>query len=263
MPAIYAHDKFGKHVYKSLDKKDKKIIHSYLSQFRIGLQGPDFLFYYKPFQINRIAQLGSDIHHEPAADLLLPMMEVIRECGKNSPQYAYVLGLICHFVLDSECHSYVNSSIEEFGLGHIELETEFERFMMERDEILPRASKVWKLIPVDDTTADTIASLYPSIDSKTARSCLFQMRLIKKILVAPGNLHYRILDQLMRITGQYDAIQGHLMKPLPSKDLHIFNAVMFGKLMSSIAVASSSISSFKNSLENGTELPDFFQRNFE
>lgn len=263
MPAIYAHDKFGKQVYKILDTEDKKIIHTYLPQFRIGLQGPDFLFYYRPLHANRISELGSSIHHEPAANLLTPMMNVIRETGKNSPEYAYVLGLICHFTLDSECHSYVNSSIEEFGLGHIELETEFERFMMDRDDLNPVGCKVWQIIPVDDVTAKTIASLYPNVNQKTARSCLFQMYQIKKLLVAPGRLHYHILDGLLHIGGHYDAIQGHLMKPEPAKDCHIFNAVMFGKLMNSVPLAAKLITDFKDCLENGTDFPERFQRDFE
>ena len=262
MPAVYTHDKFGKLVYKLLSKENRQIIFTYLSQFRIGLQGPDFLFFYNPFHTNPIARLGHSIHERPAAQLLSPMMEVIGEKGKKSPEYAYILGLICHFTLDSECHHYINASISQVGLGHIELETEFERFMMQRDGLNPLGCKIWQLIPVDDNTANTLAALYPTIDAKTARSCLFQMYYTKKILTAPKNLHYHILDSLFHLSGHYDSIQGHLMKPEPAADCNEFCSVLLQKFLKAVPIGAELITQFEDCLENKKKLPERFQRDF-
>ena len=44
MPCIYAHNSFGKEVQKILPKPLKNTIRRHPAAFRIGLQGPDFLF---------------------------------------------------------------------------------------------------------------------------------------------------------------------------------------------------------------------------
>lgn len=54
MPAIYAHDTFGKLVSKQLPKEIQDIIKTYPSAFRIGLQGPDPLFYHRPYASNDV-----------------------------------------------------------------------------------------------------------------------------------------------------------------------------------------------------------------
>ena len=46
MPCIYAHNSFGKEVQKMLPKPLKNTIRRHPAAFRIGLQGPDFLFFY-------------------------------------------------------------------------------------------------------------------------------------------------------------------------------------------------------------------------
>ena len=48
MPCIYAHNSFGKEVQKMLPKPLKNTIRRHPAAFRIGLQGPDFLFFYHP-----------------------------------------------------------------------------------------------------------------------------------------------------------------------------------------------------------------------
>ena len=45
MPCIYAHNSFGKEVQKMLPKPLKNTIRRHPAAFRIGLQGPDFLFF--------------------------------------------------------------------------------------------------------------------------------------------------------------------------------------------------------------------------
>lgn len=46
---------------------------------------------------------------------------------------AYLYGYLCHFMLDSECHPYIDLYMEEKDLGHLEIETDFDRYLMEKD----------------------------------------------------------------------------------------------------------------------------------
>ena len=67
MPAIYAHDTFGRIVYKELEGDIHWMVHKYQEYFRIGLQGPDFLFFYHPLKKNPIREYGNRLHEELAA----------------------------------------------------------------------------------------------------------------------------------------------------------------------------------------------------
>ena len=60
-------------------------------------------------------------------------MKVISKRGRESAQYAYLLGVICHFVLDSECHPYVTKMVKETGVRHLEMEEEFEKYLLKKD----------------------------------------------------------------------------------------------------------------------------------
>ena len=45
MPTTYTHDLFGKKVYRQLPEEIRKVIRENGNLFRIGLHGPDILFY--------------------------------------------------------------------------------------------------------------------------------------------------------------------------------------------------------------------------
>ena len=60
----------------------------------------------------------------------------IRDRDKSAA-LAYVLGLVCHFALDSTCHPYVEAYVRESGVGHCESETEFDNALMREDGLDP------------------------------------------------------------------------------------------------------------------------------
>lgn len=42
-----------------------------------------------------------------------------------------------HFALDSTCHGYSENKIRMTGITHMEIETEFDRYLMVRDHLNP------------------------------------------------------------------------------------------------------------------------------
>ena len=65
MPTTYAHDLFGKEVYKRLPSDMKALIRRHGDLYRIGLHGPDILFYYMVSK-NPVTQFVIEMHHEKA-----------------------------------------------------------------------------------------------------------------------------------------------------------------------------------------------------
>ena len=45
MPAVYAHYKFGREVYRALPQEIRQILRENKAAYLIGLHGPDLLFY--------------------------------------------------------------------------------------------------------------------------------------------------------------------------------------------------------------------------
>jgi len=132
MPATYAHYIFGKKVYKQLPQNVQQMIKENKEAFWLGLHGPDLTFYYRPLSKNRVNQTGHQMHKELASEIF----EFGREQYQERPSYvllSYLCGFLCHFVLDSECHPYISRYMEEHGLGHTEIETEFDRYLMVKD----------------------------------------------------------------------------------------------------------------------------------
>lgn len=151
---------------------------------------------------------------------------------------ACAVGTVCHFMLDSACHWYVDAQIRETGESHNTIETEFERYLMEKDGLEPLRFPVWKFIPADKATVDCLTRLYGraalaaaavsetadasitadvvSMDEKTVRTCLTDMRLIKRLLSASTPMGQKLLRRVMGMTGHYDEIQGHLMALTPN-----------------------------------------------
>ena len=108
MPAFYAHKRFGAQVAKILPADLGTIVNNHYTAYDIGLQGPDIFFYYRPCYINRIIKIGTGLHHAPAREFFENALHVMKKTPRDSAQYAYLMGFITHFTLDSECHSFVN-----------------------------------------------------------------------------------------------------------------------------------------------------------
>ena len=102
MPAFYAHERFGKKVWQQTEGDLKEIIRSHYPQFRIGLQGPDIFFFYRLYTNNKVSKYGTDMHAVSAYPFFLRALEIVRRKGRETKEYAYLLGFLCHYILDSE-----------------------------------------------------------------------------------------------------------------------------------------------------------------
>ena len=79
MPAFYAHDRFGRKVYSRLEGEIKQTIKNHSRQFRIGLQGPDLFFFYRPWHSNKISKYGNHLHEISAYPFFRHWAAVVRE----------------------------------------------------------------------------------------------------------------------------------------------------------------------------------------
>ena len=119
MPAAYSHYRLGQKVIEQLNNPLKKIILNNQDLFNLGLHGPDILFYNRPYIHSKVNQLGSAMHQQKANNFFKQSLSILKET-KNEAQFIYLCGFVCHFILDSNCHGYINNIIVVTGISHFE-----------------------------------------------------------------------------------------------------------------------------------------------
>ncbi len=264
MPAIYAHDRFGAKVAKRLDPELKTIIEKYPAPYAIGLQGPDLLFFYRPLGKNRVNQYGVHLHKVSALPFFEHAREVVKEHGRDSREYAYLLGFICHYILDSECHPYVEQMIEKIGVQHLEIEEEFEKLLLRLDGKDAVAFQAATLVPTDAQTAGAIVPFYgEKIDQKIVLQSLRDLKTVKKLFCAPGALKQGFLNTVMKALRQYDKMKGLMYQRVDNPACRETDEGLKQRYDAAVDVAVEMIHSFDESLRTGGELNARFDRTFE
>ena len=81
MPAVYAHECFGRAVAAQLDGEVAEVIRKYDASFQIGLQGPDIFFFFGAHTDNPVVRFGEHLHNVSAAPFFANAPGVIRQKG--------------------------------------------------------------------------------------------------------------------------------------------------------------------------------------
>lgn len=263
MPALYAHNRFGRRVLKQLEGELKNIVTAHNTQFEIGLQGPDIFFFYKAYSRNEVTRYGSHLHESCAYSFFESALKTVKERGRNSREYAYLLGVICHFVLDSECHPYVSEMMKKTGVGHVEIEGEFEKKLLRIDQKDPLAYPLSKLVPTDTATALAIAPFFEGRDWVTVKKSLKWMKLIQKLITAPNPVKYNFMNGILKAAGKYSDYKGMMHQHKDNEKCLESNIGLLKRFEGAIPVAVRMIESFDESLQKGKTLDERFDRTFE
>lgn len=201
MPTTYAHDLFGKEVYKRLPSDMKALIRRHGDLYRIGLHGPDILFYYMVSK-NPVTQFGIEMHHEKARAFFEEGMRQVRR-NDDEALFAYLLGFGCHYILDSACHPYVNKMAAEGVIPHIVLEKEFDRVLMEEtgkdpDHYYPACGIMPKM-----EYARVIHRAIPLVKTINIYISVRMMKILTNFMVCDDHgRKRRILGKLLRLGGE-------------------------------------------------------------
>lgn len=211
MPTTYAHNVFGRTVFHKLTPELKRIVLDNSMAYQIGLHGPDILFYYKPFKSNKVSDMGHRLHAESAAEFFRQSKKQLLEEG-DPVLLAYLMGFICHFMLDSSCHSYISYYMEETGAGHDEIETEFDRVLMEADGLNPLKHRPGGFIRVNKKEVEVIAKVLRPITVEEIKMALVSMRFYTGVLVRPTAVGRNGILRLLKILKCYEGMNGRVMR---------------------------------------------------
>ncbi len=262
MPALYAHNRFGADVFKQLDDELETILKKYYTQFRIGMQGPDIFFFYRPIIRNHISKRAGDMHGENADKFFEKAVKVIQEKGRNSREYAYILGFICHFALDSECHPYIEKMVKTIGVGHMEIEGEFDKYLLRADGKDALAYPIWKYIPTDDMTVETIYHFFPEMSREEIKESLVTYRFIKKVFTAPSKMKQCVINMILKIAGMYKKYYGLMHPYRDNPKCERTNKELENRYNQAILVADRLIQGYDKRVKGGVPLSERFGRTY-
>lgn len=263
MPAIYAHDKFGSMVYRKLTGEIGEIVRKYPREFRIGLQGPDILFFYNPLKENPVSTLGYRLHEETATRFIEHALPVLRQKGTDSREYAYLLGFTCHFILDSECHPFVEEQVLLTGVDHNGIESEFEKYVMRTDGIAPLTYRIGDTVPTDKRTAAAAAPFYRGMDTKTVRKALQFMKHSKNFFVCKSNFKRKFILDVMRLLKVYDSFSGLIMRKKNDPRCADSNRGLYTRMMNAVPIAVTMLGELHKTVTENAPIHARFDRHFE
>lgn len=203
MPATYAHCRFGREVLASAPADVRQCVQRFRRLYDAGLHGPDLFFYHNPFFATAAGQLGETYHRQTGQEFFT------RACAQADSEgaKAYLYGVLAHYALDSACHPFVNKMVAEGKAGHTKLESEFERYLLEADHLLPaHVFDQAKHIRLTRGECVTAAGFYPPADPWdvfwAVRFMAFSIRFLNqknrdKAVAVLTRLKRKLLDSLI------------------------------------------------------------------
>lgn len=232
MPSTYAHYRFGKQVLARLPEETRRIVQAHRALYDIGLQGPDILFHYKAFSHNPVNRLGHAMHDWSGRRFF---GAIEGKAGSDAAK-AYLWGLICHFSLDSVCHGTVNRVVEATGIGHFDVETEYERALMLQDGRNPFKHKPAAHFAPNETLGQVMADFF-GITSEQALTAVRSMKRNINLLVVRNPVWRFFIETVLKATRQ-NALYGLVVKKEVNKALEASTAqlMQLGALAEDVAL---------------------------
>lgn len=209
MPAGYTHYQFGQDLLCQMQNQElKKMILKHKDLFNIGLHGPDIFFYHRPYYFkDKLNRYGKNMHHTMAA----PFFNQARQHIENEDQLVYILGFICHYLLDSRLHGYIQEIINTKHISHFEIESQYDARFMIKNHLKPTHTLLYRHIVVNEYTVSHIQHFFPQFSYLEIEETLRSMHTYDQLLLAPNILKRGILYLGFLLTSHFQDLQGLVM----------------------------------------------------
>jgi len=169
MPSAITHYLLAKKVKEQIKPR------LYDDAFFCGAQGPDVLLLSRklPLMLGKsIAEAGVDLHKENPKKLFAMIGDYFSRYN-NDIIKSYIIGFICHYALDSVCHPYIYSMVEDYrktlnlpekitdSTLHAKVETMLDVIILRTLENKePTRLSLTKTFPVDPHMRSAVSAMY-------------------------------------------------------------------------------------------------------
>lgn len=201
MPSVYAHYRFGAQLLKTLPPDVRRTVNRYRRLYDVGLHGPDIFFYYNPAAKNGLSTLAAKFHRQSGRDFFTRVCKRHR-LEPSEPARAYLYGLLAHYCLDSLCHPLIHAHTDEGPLDHTELETAFDRYLLEKDgKRPPHTQDLSPHIRLSDSECATVSGFYPPVTAAQVSRSVRSMAFCTKALAFPQSAARRVVAAVLTVSG--------------------------------------------------------------
>ena len=214
MPSTYAHYRFGVKMLPTLPADVRRSVQRFRRMYDVGLHGPDIFYFYNPFSAKGTGALGIKFHEQNGKTFFSRICRSIR-MERNEAAAACLYGLLCHYVLDSVLHPFILQSAQELGVTHVEIETEFDRYLLARDRRMPPdGGKLSNHLSLTEGECETLAKFYPPCTGKTIKRALSNAALCTRLLYTTEGVSRKVTEAGVNMLGK--ELQGMLMTTKPN-----------------------------------------------
>ena len=258
MPSTYAHRVFGEKMLEVYPVEVAAAASARRQLYDIGLHGPDILFYYKVLKADPVNAVGYRTHGQKGSDFFAPAKLVYAEADDRAGALAYLLGFLCHFALDRACHSYIENKIRLSHVTHTEIESEFDRFLLEERGIEPLSAKIDDHVVPSAENAAVIAPFFAGVSEKQVLRALRSMRFYNALLRAPHQPKRGFVRLCLRLTGNFKEMHGMMIakQPIPAcQDSDLRLAKLMDKAVGRCVLLSENVAAYVRGEEE--LLPEF------
>ena len=222
MPYNFTHALVGLTALKHTSEAVSSLVYANLGEFLIGTMGPDPYFgdaMPKPLFAQCRLDLADKLHKQDARALFATLFPL---AGDSAPKQAYVLGFLCHFLLDTNAHPYIEARF--FGKEHTPAEIQVDLMMTSRLAYpgvpeKPRAFyKTAHLKELDVLHAELSKKLF-SMDTRGGFARGFRKWiLVNTLSYDPSNRKLRFFSSLETLIHKPGTITSYLVSRHPDPD---------------------------------------------
>lgn len=203
MPSGYAHYRFGAQLLPGLPPEVRRTISRHRGLYDMGLHGPDIFLYYNPAVRNDVAKLSEKFHSQSGLTFFSRVCKRHR-LEPSEPARAYLYGLLAHYCLDALCHPFVYLHTRDGNLGHLEVETEFDRYLLDKDGKRPPHTQDCSLhMKLTEAQCAVAAGFYPNVTAGEIAQCTRNMARATRLLASPNPTFRKVMTAVLGITGKY------------------------------------------------------------
>ncbi len=185
MPSTYAHYRFGVGLIPTIPADARRTIGRFRRLFDVGIHGPDIFYYSSLVLRTGTTALGAQFHEQNGQEFFQRVCRSVR-LDRSEAALAYLYGVLCHYCLDALCHPYIKEQVAVTGVGHLEIETEFDRYLLEKDgKLPPHTQDLSPHLQMTPGEWETVARFYPPANAANVRDGLRGMTKTIKLLTAP------------------------------------------------------------------------------
>lgn len=251
MPAVFAHKRFGEQVFESLPTRLKEAFLPYKDCFMLGLEGPDVLFYHKPFKANETRKRARQLHYAPAKDFFVSAAKKIHaqetENSESTAIAAYTAGFICHFTLDNACHPRVYD-LEDTGVSHGRIESEFDKYLLRKEYNRVFGKNYSKHLKSNKQVVNACATIIDAKESEIRRA-VKTLKFINGVFACRYGFVHKLVHALLKKLNVHKTYGGMLLHREDEKGCVTINADLYKDFEEAIPLAVQTIDGFFNNLE--------------